>query len=105
MKFNEVMKNEQKWSDAPSDVVEDCKVKTEKKVLPEKNKYDLVWWRVYIQLLPGLSFNWRKKNSKTPLQINKSNKKETIFRRYLLFEILPGIFFELVQLKYTHDIT
>lgn len=67
-----------------------------------KSKLALVlWWSLYIQLLPGISFNLMRKMKKNIRIMHNSKGRPVLFQRHVFFGFMPGTFFSLLQVKET----
>lgn len=67
---------------------------------PLVDKLPLVlWWSLYIQFLPGISFNLSGKMKRNICVMNAKKERSAKYYRHILFTLIPGTFFSLYQIK------
>ena len=59
----------------------------------------VLWWSLYIQLFPGISFIITGKMKRNIRIINAKKEEPAKFYRHILFTLIPGTFFSLYQVK------
>jgi hypothetical protein len=59
----------------------------------------ILWWSLYIQLLPGIYIQITKKMKRNIRIINANKVKSIKIRHHVVFTLIPGTFFSLYKVK------